>query len=52
MNKSSKSDSGQRQTGRFDWIFSEFTIGVVLIVVVIPALYEAVRSLSLLPIVA
>jgi hypothetical protein len=50
MNKLTKSESGQRRTSRFDWIFSEFTIGVVLIVMVIPALYEGIASLQYLPV--
>jgi hypothetical protein len=49
MNNSSNSNSENRQSGRFDWIFSETTISVVLLVTVLPAILHGLSSLQSLP---
>lgn len=50
MNNSSNSNSENRQRGRFDWIFSDTTISVVLFVTILPALVHGVLSLNSLPV--
>jgi hypothetical protein len=47
---SNSNNSENRQSGRFDWIFSETTIGVVLLVTVLPALVYGLQSLNSLPV--
>lgn len=56
MNNSSNSNgnssnSEHRQSGRFDWVFSETTISVVLLVTVLPAILHGLGSLQNLPVI-
>ncbi|MBN1240731.1 MAG: hypothetical protein JXB36_19675 [Gammaproteobacteria bacterium] len=52
MNTTTKSrKQEQRRNGRFSWIFSETTIGLVILASVLPAVVHGVLSLNNLPVV-
>ena len=42
---------GEPRKGRFEWIVSDFTIGMALLVLVTPAVYEGINSLNSLPVI-